>query len=386
MKDKNIKKGVLVAMGEMFLKSEDVRAIFEKRLIANIFFNFKKAGVEYRPHLLRDRIYIETQNTKKAKEILSGVFGIAWVSECFLLKNSGEEEFLEYVKENYNGWIKAKERFAIRVRVEAALKIDKDAFIDKMAKIIKRKVDLTKPNKTFFVEAKRAGWLLYFKKNKGAGGLPNGSSGKVLTLMSGGIDSPVAAYLIARRGAENIWLHFHSFPVVSRASIDKAEELAKIFLKFQPKLKVYFVPFGKAQMEIKSVAIGNYRVLIYRRLMLGIAEKIAEAENCEALVTGESLGQVSSQTLPNMKIIEDIVKIPVLRPAIALDKEEIIKIAENIGSFAASIKPQEDCCTVFIAKHQTAQGDIGRVREIEKKLNIEKIIIECIAGAEKKEY
>lgn len=199
-----------------------------------------------------------------------------------------------------------------------------------------------------------------------------------MSLISGGIDSPVAAYLIAKRGAESIWVHFHSFPLVSNASIEKVKEMAKIFLKYQPSLKIYFIPFQKAQLEVKTKIPAKYRILFYRRLMLRIAEKIAEKEDCYALVTGESLGQVSSQTLPNIRIIEEAVKIPVLRPLISWDKEEIIKLAEEIGTFHISIKPQEDCCTLFVPKHQTAEGRIEMIKRMERGLEGAKIIREII--------
>jgi len=216
--------------------------------------------------------------------------------------------------------------------------------------------------------------------------LPVGASGKVLSLISGGIDSPLAAFLIAKRGAENIWLHFHSFPLVSRASIEKVKELARVFLDYQPHLKIYFIPFQKAQIEIKTKAPSNYRILLYRRLMFKIAERIAEKENCQALVTGESLGQVSSQTLPNIKIIEEGVKIPVLRPLIGQDKEEIIKLAKKIGTFQISIKPQEDCCTLFVPRHQTAKGDLKRIKELEKKIGANRIAREAIKEVKTVEY
>lgn len=213
-----------------------------------------------------------------------------------------------------------------------------------------------------------------------------GSGGKVLSLISGGIDSPVAALLIAKRGGENVWLHFHSFPLVSRASIEKVKELAEIFLNYQPQLKIYFVPFQKAQMEIKTKVLAKYRILLYRRLMLGIAEKIAKKENCQALVTGESLGQVSSQTLPNIKIVEEGIKIPILRPLIGMDKEEIINLAQKIKTFQISIKPQEDCCTLFTPKHASAKGRLEEIRKSEKELNIQKIIKEITKEVEIEKY
>ena len=252
--------------------------------------------------------------------------------------------------------------------------------IEKIAKNINRKVDLTKPKQELFIEERKMGWFLYFKKIKGSGGLPVGSSGKVLSLISGGIDSPVAAFLAAKRGAENIWLHFHSFPLVSKNSIEKTKDLAKIFLQYQSYLKIYFIPFQKAQMEIKAKTPAKYRILLYRRLMLKIAEKIAKKGNCQVLITGESLGQVSSQTLPNIKIIEEAIKMPVLRPLICWDKEEIIKLAKKIGTFQISIRPQEDCCTLFVSKHQTAQGDLKKAKELEKKINTSRIIKEALRG------
>jgi thiamine biosynthesis protein ThiI len=204
--------------------------------------------------------------------------------------------------------------------------------------------------------------------------------------MSGGIDSPVAAYLMAKRGAENIWLHFHSFPLVSNKSIEKTKELAKTFLGYQPRLKVYYVPFSKIQMEIKAKIPEQYRILLYRRLMLKIAEIIAKNANCGALVTGESLGQVSSQTLPNIRIAGEAVKIPVFRPLIAHDKEEIIDLAKKIDTFDISIKPQEDCCTLFTPKHPTAEGKMEKIRGLEKKLGIKRLINEVMREVKIEEY
>jgi thiamine biosynthesis protein ThiI len=201
-----------------------------------------------------------------------------------------------------------------------------------------------------------------------------GTGGKVLAFISGGIDSPVASYLMAKRGAENIWLHFHSFPLVSQKSIEKVKKLAEIFLKFQPRLKVYLFPFSKIQMEIRVKSKPKYRVLLYRRAMSKIGEYLAKKENCYALVTGESLGQVSSQTLPNLQIIERAVSIPILRPLIGMDKEEIINLAKKIGTYQISILPQEDCCTLFTPKHATAKGNLKEIEKIEKGLNLKKII------------
>ena len=390
------KKGILIAYGELFLKSEGVKKLFQKRLINNLHFFLKKEGADFKIYSFRERIFIETEQTKKVAKTIKRIFGISWLAETFFFPeanlnpvrgyrnkkgaqnfqtSNGVKNISDFITENYPKWIKKGETFALRIKKNRKI-------IEKIAENINRKVDLTKPKRELFIEERKNGWFLYFKKTKGAVGLPIGSAGKVLSLISGGIDSPVAAYLSAKRGAENIWLHFHSFPLVSNRSLDKVRELAKVFLKYQPHLKIYFVPFQKAQLEIKAKAPANYRVLLYRRLMLKIAEKIAKKENCQALVTGESLGQVSSQTLPNIKIIEETVIIPVLRPLISFDKEEIIKLAKKIGTFEISIKPQEDCCTLFVPKHQTAEGRLEIVKELEKKLATDKIIREIIEGTE----
>jgi len=359
----NYKKGVLIAFGELFLKSKGVRKIFQIRLINNLRFFLKKEGLNFKINNFRERIFIETGQLLKAKKIIKRVFGIAWLAESFYFPETSLKEFSKFIDNNYQEWIKKNETFALRIKKERAI-------VDKIAKNINRRVDLTNPKKEIFIENRGDGWFLYFKKIGGAGGLPNGSSGKVLCLVSGGIDSVPAAFLVAKRGAENIWLHFHSFPLVSNSSIEKVKELAKVYLKYQPKLKIYFIPFQKNQLEIKAKTPANYRVLLYRRLMFQIAENIALKENCQALITGESLGQVSSQTLTNIKIIEEKIKMPVLRPLIGWDKEEIIDLAKKIGAYNISIKPQEDCCTLFVPKHQTAQGNLEAVEKLEKKLKL----------------
>lgn len=381
------KKGILIAFGELFLKSEGVKKLFQRRLVQNLCFFLEKKGIDFKIHSFRERIFIETSQIQKASRIIKRIFGIAWLSKSFCFPETTSEEFSDFITKNYPKWIKKNETFAIKLRMEKGiLRQNRKEIIDKIAKNIKRKVDLTKPKKEIFVEIRKKAWFLYFKKIKGAGGLPVGSGGRVLSLISGGIDSPIAAFLIAKRGGENIWLHFHSFPLVSKASIEKVKELAKFFLNYQSHLKVYFVPFQKVQLEIKTKIPAKYRILLYRRIMLRIAERIAKKEKCEVLVTGESLGQVSSQTLPNIKIIEEAVKIPILRPLIGWDKEEIIKLAEKIGTFEISIKPQEDCCTLFVPKHQTAEGKLEIIKELEKKLEFGKIIREIIKEIEIERY
>jgi len=375
MKKTNPKNGIIIAFGELFLKSENVQRLLKRRLLSNIRFFLKKENINFRLLSFHERIFVETKEIEKSFEILKRIFGIAWLSKGFFFEKESFDKICQFVEENYPSWIKENETFALNIkRDKQAIKETKKEIIEKLANIIKRKVNLSSPEKEIFLEGRKQGWFLYFKKEKGAGGLPVGSQGKVLTLISGGIDSPVASYLLAKRGAENIWLHFHSFPLVSKASIEKIKELAQVFLNFQPHLKIYLFPFKDIQIEIKTKAPIKYRIVLYRRAMFKIAEKIARKEGCRALVTGESLGQVSSQTLTNLEVINEIVTLPVLRPLIGMDKEEIISIAKKIGTFEISIKPQEDCCLLFVPPHPTAQADLEKVKEIEKKLNLEEII------------
>jgi len=387
------KKGILIAFGELFLKSPGVKRIFKRRLIQSLSFFLKKEGLDFKIFSFRERVFIETSKIKKSLKITKKIFGIAWLADCLFFPKITLRKFSNFVGKNYKDWIKKDETFAIRLKRDphyqisgVGVKESREKIIDEIAKMIDRKVNLSKPKREIFIEVRKRGWFLYFKKIKGKGGLPIGSEGKVLSLISGGIDSPAAAFLIAKRGAKNIWLHFHSFPLVSKASIEKVKELAKIFLNYQPHLKIYFIPFQKAQMEIKATILPKYRILFYRRLMFKMAEKIAQKKECQALVTGESLGQVSSQTLPNIRIIETGIKIPVLRPLIGMDKEEIINLAKKIRTFQISIKPQEDCCTLFVPKHATAKGDPETIKKLEKKLNIKNIIQETIKEAQIEKY
>lgn len=381
----NPKEGILVAFGELFLKSEGVKTIFRRKLIQNISLSLRKEGLDFKLHSSRERIFIETSEVKKVMKVMKNIPGIAWLADCLFFPGISLKDFSSFIEKNYEKWVKKNETFAIKLK-KVESKENRDKVISSVAKVMKRKVNLSKPKREFCVEIRRKDWFLYFKKVRGQGGLPVGSGGKVLSLISGGIDSPVATFLMAKRGSRNIWLHFHSFPLVSQASIKKVRELAKIFLKYQPQIKIYYIPFQKAQMEIKTKVLAKYRILLYRRLMLKIAEEIAEKDGCQALVTGESLGQVSSQTLPNIRIIEEKIRIPILRPLIGMDKEEIIRLAEEIGTYQISIKPQEDCCTLFTPKHASAEGKLGEIRKLEEQINSQKIIKDILKEIKVEKY
>ena len=379
-----MRSGILIAFGELFLKSERVRALYLRKLVNNISISLKRFDIKFKIFPSRERIFVETEEKNKAENVIKNVFGVSWLAPAIFFEG-GVEDVAKFVEENYESWIKKNQSFAIRLK-KGNLKESGEEIIRKVASKIERKVDLEKPNVELFLEARQAGWFIYFKKKKGKGGLPVGSEGKTLALISGGIDSPVASYLIAKRGSENVWVHFHSFPLVSNKSIQKVKELAKVFLNYQPRLKVYFVPFSKIQMKIKASVQANYRILLYRRMMLRIAEKIAEKEDCKGIVTGESLGQVSSQTLTNLKIIEEVARSPILRPLVGFDKQEIVELAKKIGTYEISIKPQEDCCTLFTPKHASAAGKLELVKKFEKELNIKEMIEKALEEAETEFY
>lgn len=197
---------------------------------------------------------------------------------------------------------------------------------------------------------------------------------KVISMISGGIDSPVAAYLVLRNGCEVVFAHFHSFPIVSRASVYKTIQLVKILGKYQPSNVLYLIPLGEIQTYLRTRIDPRYLIIFYRRFMFRIAERVAEKEGAEAIVTGESLGQVSSQTLPNLRTIEEAVSIPVIRPLIGLDKQEIMDLARKIGTYEISIRPQEDCCTLFVPKRQITAARLEKIKELEDQLPVEKLV------------
>jgi thiamine biosynthesis protein ThiI len=205
---------------------------------------------------------------------------------------------------------------------------------------------------------------------------------RAISLISGGIDSPVSSYLMLRRGVELIYLHFHSFPLVSRSSIYKAMQLVKILSSHGPTRILYLAPLAEIQSYLRTRIDPRYLVILYRRFMLRIAERIAKREGAIFLVTGESLAQVSSQTLQNLRVIESAVRIPILRPLIGFDKEEIMSLAREIGTYDVSIKPQEDCCTLFVPRRQATAAKLEEIEAIEKFLPVEELIARALEKIE----
>ncbi len=236
------------------------------------------------------------------------------------------------------------------------------------------RVDLSHPEFTVTVEILPQDAFFGFDKIPGAGGLPVGASGRVVSLISGGIDSPVAAYRMMQRGCRLIFVHFHSTPYLDKTSQEKVRQLVTTLTRHQFLSRLYLVPFGEIQRQIVAAVSRPLRVVLYRRMMLRIAEGVARKEKAKALLTGESLGQVASQTLDNMAVIQQAATLPILRPLVGMDKQEIIDQARRIGTFEISSIPDQDCCQLFVPKHPATKAKPWEVEEAESKLDVAELM------------
>jgi len=239
---------------------------------------------------------------------------------------------------------------------------------------IQARVSLEHPEVTIHVEVLPRDIYFSFGRDAGPGGLPVGVSGNVVALLSGGIDSPVAAHRLMKRGCRAIFVHFHSHPFQDATSRAKAADLVRCLTRFQFHSRLYLVPFGEVQRQIVANAPGPLRVVLYRRFMARIAAEIAGHEGAKALVTGESLGQVASQTLDNLAVIEEAVETPILRPLIGSDKEEIVQQARALGSYEISILPDQDCCSLFVPRHPATFSTLDEIRQAEARLPVPALV------------
>lgn len=375
---------------EIALKGKN-REYFEKKLVENINRRFVKEFGEnkfWKVQKIAGRILIEIKKESKIEEdkllILKEVFGIV----NFSFAQESLQDIQELKKTCWN--LLADKSFDnFRVTASRADKnfpltseeINKEigAFIVKKTNA---KVKLKDSRAECFVELANRRAFVYVDKIQGAGGLPVGSGGKCLALLSGGIDSPVAAYFALKRGAKVDFVHFHSLPYTSTASNEKVLELAQELSKFQGKAKLFMIPFAKIQQQVVMQAPEKLRVVFYRRLMMKIAQEIARQNKCLALITGEVLSQVASQTLENIYVTNDAVRMPIFRPLIGFDKIEIMRKAQEIGTYETSILPHEDCCTRFVPKHPETKAKLEEVKLAEEKLNLGELIEEAIEGTE----
>jgi len=366
-------KKILIRYGEIFLKSKPVFKEFERKLLENIKNALLRSKITFKIEKERGRIFVLTEKEKEAIEELRKVFGLVSFSPVYQLNTSELKEIKNFCQEKFKNFLKRKETFAIRARRIGQHHFSSQDLENEVGKVIEGKVDLENPDKEIFLEVRGNETYVFTEIFPGPGGLPISTAGKVISFLSGGIDSAVSSFLAMKRGCQVIFLHFHSFPLVSRRSIEKCQKIIQKLNDFQFKSKLILFPFQKIQVYFKTNAPVKYLILLYRRSMFRIGEKIAKIEGAKGIFTGESLAQVSSQTLSNLATIEETVKIPIFRPLIGMDKEEIINLAKKIGTYEISILPQEDCCTLFVPKHPATESNPKILKEIEQKLKIKKL-------------
>jgi thiamine biosynthesis protein ThiI len=248
------------------------------------------------------------------------------------------------------------------------------------------RVDLDHAELVIHVELLTDEAFYFFGKEKGAGGLPTGTAGRVVCLLSGGIDSPVAAHRMMKRGCAVTFVHFHSYPILSRASQEKARELVRLLTTWQQRSRLYLVPFGGIQQQVVLAVPGPMRVVVYRRLMLRIAERIARMRRAQALVTGDVVGQVASQTLENLAVVGSVATLPLFRPLIGMDKDEIIAEAQRLGTYPISIIPDQDCCTLFTPRNPQTRARLADVQAAEQALQIDEFVSRAVGDAAVEEF
>jgi len=381
-----IRKILLVHYHELALKGEN-RPFFERTLVANIE---KALPAAYQPkgELCFGRIIVsltDDADEKAVRESMHHVCGVANFS--FARVFSGDFETLS----NYALEFLAQKEFrTFRVtarRADKQFPLNSQQINEHLGALIVerlgKKVDLHTPDITCFIEIVGKRIFLYFEKEQGIGGLPARTSGRVLSLISSGFDSPVASWKMMRRGCEVLFVHFHSYPYTTDASRENVKEIVKVLARFQNGARLFLVPFLPIQKEITAAgADERMRVVLYRRHMARIAERIALHNNCGALVTGESLGQVASQTLENLSTISAAVTMLFLRPLIGENKDEIIEVARKIGTSAISAMPYEDCCSLFLPEHPRTKTNRADVEREEEKYDGARLEEEAIAAAE----
>lgn len=370
-------------MGELFLKGEN-RGMFENVLVSNI--RKKLEGLNYKLQRTRGRIMIaEFDEEKEIVERLTKVFGLVSLSVA------EEVDASPTAISQYVSTIKLSNKtFKVDVnRADKRFPISSMDFAAELGgKILENNpnaiVELYHPEIVIHVDIRNNGKAYIFDKSiKCQGGLPLSTSGKALLLLSGGIDSPVAGYMMAKRGLKLQAIHFYSYPYTSEQAKQKVITLARKLSEYVDDIKLHCISFTKVQEEIHAKCAPEFMITIMRRIMMRVAEIIAKREDAGAIVTGESLGQVASQTMQSMTVTEDALEsLPIFRPCIGLDKEDIVKIAKEIDTFETSILPYEDCCTVFLPKNPVIKPKLSKARSEEANLDVDALVQECLAGEE----
>ncbi|ABP67344.2 thiamine biosynthesis/tRNA modification protein ThiI [Caldicellulosiruptor saccharolyticus DSM 8903] len=387
-------KAILIRYGELALKGLN-RPFFEEKLVRNIRRKLKDLKNVENISITKEqgRIFIENLSENDfyfAIEKLKKVFGLVGFTICEVVEKQVEAIKSAALNIALNEIQKGKKTFKVETkRADKTFELRSPELSRLIgAHILKNladkyglKVDVHNPDFEVNIEIRDKAYV-YSSEEKGIGGMPLGTGGKAHLLLSGGIDSPVAGFMIAKRGVEIEAVHFYSFPYTGEKAKEKVIDLCRVLAQFTDRLKLYIVPFTEIQTTIYEKCNERYLTIIMRRFMMKIAERIAKKNGGLALVTGESIGQVASQTIESIICTNAAVSMPVLRPLIGMDKEEIIRIAKNIGTYDISILPYEDCCTVFVPKHPKTKPKLEEVIKEEEKLDVSSLIENAISNTE----
>lgn len=381
---------IICHYAEVGLKIGNKR-FFENWLKQNIKSSLLKviSKEEFGIKIIHGRILVElnkdiSNQKKNITRALLDTFGIAYFAFAKTIQQdirTIRKESVSILKENQFETFKIKTRRPDHGFLLTAQQVNEDVGAFVLSKINKT-VKLNHPDITCYIDIVQGVVFIYTEKIIGLGGLPTGANGKVVGLLSAGIDSPVATILAMKRGASVILVHFHSAPMTTEDSIEKVKKLTEVLNRYQSRIQLYLVALTPIQKEILVKTKEKFRILLYRRFMIRIAEQIAKKEKAKALITGESLGQVASQTLGNIASIESIGTIPILRPLIGLDKQEIMDLARQYGTYDISILPDQDCCSLFVPKNPSTNAKREYLEKEEKNLNVDDLLKEALDSIE----
>ena len=378
---------LLIKNGELALKGLN-RRTFEEALMSNLRYRLRKHG-DFLIRRAQSTIYIEPKNEyvdmEGAADAVSRVFGIAAFSRARVT-----EKNIDAIKEAAVAYLGTRLATAKTFKVEAkradkafpytSPEISREVGGHVLSRYHHLKVDVRNPEVLIMVEIRDFGAYIHAQQMPGAGGMPVGTGGKAAIMMSGGIDSPVAAYMMAKRGIQLTGIHFASPPYTSERAEQKVISLMERVGRYAGNMTLHIVPFTHIQEEIQKHCPEDYFTLIMRRFMMRLAQRVARDADCGAIITGESLGQVASQTIPAMAVVDTLATMPVFRPLIGMDKEEIVVISRKIDTFELSIQPYEDCCTVFTPRHPCTKPKLYKVEEAESVLDVDALVEEALQG------
>ena len=380
----------LMKLGEVVLKGDNKRQ-FENRLRHNVRRRMEPFG-NFDVYILQSTVYIQPMDDLAdldgAWEACHSIFGVVSLCRCRPCEKNVDAIY-DAVEAYLGDDLDMAESFKVESkRSDKAFPLTSIALSQEIGGRLAEAhpnclVDVHHPAYTVYVEVRDLAAYVHGPAEPGAGGLPTGVGGRGMCLLSGGIDSPVAAYMMARRGMEIECVHFFSYPYTSQLAKDKVLELARLVTKYCGRMTVNVVPFTEIQEAIRDNCPEEYFTLIMRRFMMEISQRIGRNDGCGALITGENLGQVASQTMEAMAVTGAVVDMPIFMPLVGMDKEQIVTIARHIGTMDTSILPYEDCCTVFTPKHPKTKPTLGQVEHAERKLDREALIQRAIEGVEK---